>query len=706
MAPCLRHKARRKTTAILLAVSALLTGQGQAATYFISQTQGNDANAGTSSGTPWRHLSRLDSVALQPGDQVLLKRGDAWRETLGIRNSGTLIQPIVFGSYGTGEPPLLLGTERYTEISSPGNSRHEVFTGDPAEVFVLNGVPGTRRSADNELLNEGDWFWSGGVLRFRAVAKPAAVEAGTRQFGIVFAEVRHVQLSGYDIRWTYDPVWLFSTTSVTIENLRITEGAGFAGVFVAADNPAFGSGNVVRGCTIERQGPSVASASFGNFGTGIFVFGTGSSDENLIENNIVRDLPHEGIGIIDGARNTIRGNVVSGCGSSGIRLAKEGCVGNIIEYNESFGNCRLQDDRFGIDLLITGDDNVVRYNYVHDQEEAPGGPFKSGGIRFDGGDFSDSENQTSTGNIAYYNVVVDEYVGINVFNASNIRVFNNTVVDCTGFGIVVHAVSTQVPTGNSVINNLISMPSEVPLYINAVANTTVDHNLYDSNEQIYFFANGVIHNFDTWRSVAAFDAHGLFTPAQLADLGALDLRPKVLSPAIDAGRNLGLDSDFSGRPVPSGSGVDIGAYEFVPDILPEGEGQPEGEGAPEGQPDGEGMVEGEGQSEGEGMPAEGEGQPEGESPVHSADINGDHIIQLSELLRVVQLFRFGPLHCDAAGEDGYAPGGGSQACPPHSADFDPQDWAIQLAELLRVIQFYNADGYTAAPTADGFAPAV
>jgi hypothetical protein len=668
--------------ALLLLVAMLFSAEAGAATYYISQTEGNDAFSGTSPEAPWRHFARLDALTLQPGDQVLLKRGDAWRETLGIRNSGAPGNPIVFGAYGTGERPLILGTDRYTEISSPGNNRHEVFTGEPVEVFVLNGSPGTRRENDSGLTEEGDWFWSEGVLRFRAQSKPAAVEAGARQFGIVFAEVRDVVLSGYDIRWSYDPVWLFSTSRVTIEDLGITEGAGFAGIFLAANNPAFGSGNAIRGCLVERQGPSAASASFGNGGSGIFVFGTGSSNDNLIEDNVIRDLPHEGIGIIDGARNIIRGNVVSGCGSSGIRLAKAGCTDNIIEFNESFGNCGLQDDRFGIDLLITGDDNVVRYNYVHDQLEVPGGQFKSGGIRFDGGDFSASENQTSVGNIGYYNVVMREYVGINVFNASNIRVFNNTVVDCSGFGIVVHAVSTEVPTGNSVINNLVSMPAEVPIYVNAVANTTIDHNLYDANDSIYFFSQGVIHDFESWQTDAGFDASGVFAPANFVDPGASDLRPAEDSPAVNAGRNLGIEADFAGGPVPRGGGVDIGAYESASAPPPEGE-SPDGE-----SPDGEALPEGE-------LPAQ----------FHHADTDDDGVVQLSELLRVLQFFQFDLLHCDAGTEDGYAPGSGSQECTPYHADFDPQNWALELTELLRVIQLYNAGGYFSSPqTADGFAP--
>jgi hypothetical protein len=118
--------------------------------------------------------------------------------------------------------------------------------------------------------------------------------------------------------------------------------------------------------------------------------------------------------------------------------------------------------------------------------------------------------------------------------------------------------------------------------------------------------------------------------------------------------------------------------------------------------------EGEGGTEGE---AEGEGDPKdnGNScAIHSADQDENWRINLSELLRVIQLFNSGGFHCDAAGEDGYAPGAGvDQSCTPHSSDYNPQDWQVSLSELLRLIQFFNSASFSpcpnaAPPTEDGF----
>ena len=109
------------------------------------------------------------------------------------------------------------------------------------------------------------------------------------------------------------------------------------------------------------------------------------------------------------------------------------------------------------------------------------------------------------------------------------------------------------------------------------------------------------------------------------------------------------------------------------------------------------IVSGEGEGEGEG-----EG---GSGPFHSADLDQDGQIDLSELLGMIQLYFYGDYHCDASADGGYAPRAGDESCAPHSADDAPQDWFISLGELLRVVQLYNSSGYHAcAEGEDGFCP--
>lgn len=103
---------------------------------------------------------------------------------------------------------------------------------------------------------------------------------------------------------------------------------------------------------------------------------------------------------------------------------------------------------------------------------------------------------------------------------------------------------------------------------------------------------------------------------------------------------------------------------------------------------------------------------------HSADVNDDFLLSLSELLRVIELYNYrsgttrtGEYHPDPSTEDGFAPAP-RESVPEqlHSADTD-RDGALSLSELLRVIELYNhregtqrTGAYHPSPsTADGFA---
>jgi len=103
----------------------------------------------------------------------------------------------------------------------------------------------------------------------------------------------------------------------------------------------------------------------------------------------------------------------------------------------------------------------------------------------------------------------------------------------------------------------------------------------------------------------------------------------------------------------------------------------------------------------------------GEGVLHRADSNGDRVVDLTELLRVVQLLNALGYDCAPVGdatEDGYVPAPGltkgeTPACRPHTADID-DDRGIALSEILRVVQFYNAQAYYDCDedTEDGFCP--
>ena len=82
-----------------------------AAVYYVSNSAGSDASNGTSTSSPWKTLSKVNSRTFQPGDTILFKRGDTWtRQNLKINSSGQSGRPITFAAYGTGDRPKFDGS--------------------------------------------------------------------------------------------------------------------------------------------------------------------------------------------------------------------------------------------------------------------------------------------------------------------------------------------------------------------------------------------------------------------------------------------------------------------------------------------------------------------------------------------------------------------------------------------------------------------
>ncbi len=88
-----------------IAIQTLIVSTINASTYYVDSVSGNDNNTGTL--LPWKTFANANKTPFKPGDQLLLKAGGMWNETLIIRSSGTAGQPITIGQYSIGPAPLL-----------------------------------------------------------------------------------------------------------------------------------------------------------------------------------------------------------------------------------------------------------------------------------------------------------------------------------------------------------------------------------------------------------------------------------------------------------------------------------------------------------------------------------------------------------------------------------------------------------------------
>ncbi len=143
------------------------------ATYYVSTT-GNDSNSGTSESSPWKTISKINSSSFQPGDSILFKRGEVWREQLVVPSSGSSGKPITFGAYGSGEKPKILGS-----VNLSSSSNWQTYTSNTVTLGGLTGgtqwdnadrIWGGVESTYNNLGNNGDSIFG---MRFLGVTVPA-----------------------------------------------------------------------------------------------------------------------------------------------------------------------------------------------------------------------------------------------------------------------------------------------------------------------------------------------------------------------------------------------------------------------------------------------------------------------------------------------------------------------------------------------------
>lgn len=132
-----------------MAVALCLWGTAHAKTYYFSTSSGNDSRSAAQAqnpATPWKSLTKLNAIfaSLNPGDVVLLKRGDTFYGTLTPNQSGTAAAPITIGAYGSGAKPLISGFTTLTGWVAVGGGKYESHNsalGSTVTMVSFNGAP-------------------------------------------------------------------------------------------------------------------------------------------------------------------------------------------------------------------------------------------------------------------------------------------------------------------------------------------------------------------------------------------------------------------------------------------------------------------------------------------------------------------------------------------------------------------------------------
>ncbi|MFA6594142.1 MAG: right-handed parallel beta-helix repeat-containing protein [Candidatus Buchananbacteria bacterium] len=482
-----------------------------AVSYYIGcDALSGDSNNGTSAATAWKTFARLDQMqgvtGLKAGDQIYLQRGCTFKEILQIAASGSAGSLIGVDAYGSGNNPVIDG-----EQTRPWN------------VLVMNQSYISIKNIN--------------VINARSESSPSA--------GLV----------------------VYNSSNVAVDGVTALNNWGYGGIYFLADIAGTGNNNTVKNSVVSgTKGTAYSQTNAYNYGAGIIFYADGA-DRGLADeifNNQAYGNGAMGISF-SGSGGSIKNNTVYNNGDAGIGLYAATTIGNVVEHNTAYGNCRVFDDRAGINLFMTGSNNIIRYNKVYGQYDTYNNPegltiiidqgnngqkLGTQGIRFDGS--ANGVTETS-GNAIIYNVIYGEGDGIQIYNFSNVAVYNNTVYNSKRFGLVLGGAIT---TGAQVKNNIFSTMAaggtfgnyKTLLGIIEAANNAINYNLY--------YPSG------SYTKPAGQDANSLVLDPQFSNVAAFDFSLQSASPAINKGVALGLTPDYGGLAVPQGTAPDMGAYEF------------------------------------------------------------------------------------------------------------------------------------------------
>lgn len=236
-------------------------GPIQAGVVFYISGDGNDDASGLSPDQAWQTIGRVNAGDFFPGDRVLFRRGDTWRESLVITWSGQPDAYITFGAYGEGPKPRILGSERaedwsqvsgHNQVWQSGTPLDAPHDGHPSSIFFgqWDETMTWGRIQDEYAVNacgsdfsnlgqEFDWCWQDNAVFVFAPENPgsryAFVEVPQRRGAITMVghapeeyiaieglELMFGTMYGYNDGWPMD----YEVRGLRIENCHI----GYIGI--------------------------------------------------------------------------------------------------------------------------------------------------------------------------------------------------------------------------------------------------------------------------------------------------------------------------------------------------------------------------------------------------------------------------------------------------------------------------------------------
>ncbi len=557
------------STSFVLVTTDLIAAnpQGETAvtTYYVAE-DGDDNADGLTPETAWQTLDHVSNQTFAPGDSVLFKRGDTWRETLYIISSGTSDAWITFGAYGTGNKPRILGSEQATgwtqvatniwrsstPLNNPyqgGYSYGEVYF-EELDGSYSWGEQQTYNASYANMTQEYDWSWNADRIYIYSPSNPgthyASVEVPQRD--------SIIRLPNVDGNYVPDEDYV---EYIIIDNLELMYAMrhGFY--------PGYNE--------IEAHGLRITNNHIGMIGvkggSSAYCIAAWHSDM-LIQGNQIHDCGRRGISL-----NTYT-NYTPGL-----------TINNVVIDNNHFANGfhTTGPDVSTLSTLSHTFTNFTISNNIFDETARA-----ESGIH-DGCAASSCTSNViyiSAQNSHYSNFTIHHNIIINatsramlLVDMADVNVYHNTIYglhpDARPYGLILFDNVPDIDMRNNICHG--TLPDDDHTDGRCVLDegsstfATRDYNLYfqeDAGQPITGSEHGVggwsvyMSDWHTWQNNSGFETHSpdpqrpLFTNTDLSDFS---LQPD--SVAIDAGVVIpGINDGYVGM------APDLGAVEFVPSL--------------------------------------------------------------------------------------------------------------------------------------------
>ena len=526
-------------------------------TYYFS-SEGDNANDGTSEKEAWQSLEMLKNVELQPGDQVLLKKGSVFQGYIHLKDvQGTKEAPIKIGSYGEGAKPIIntngqgIWYQNYGKRLDSTGHKYQGYVSSSILLFDSEYIEISGLEITNEAPDVETHYNANDVMNRTGVAA-VAQNKGT---------IDHIYL---DDLYVHDVIG-------NVYDKHMNNGGIYFTVAMPENEAETGIAKYddvkIENCYVDyvnRWGIAVGyTYNWDKFTSGVI---SDSSIEKYgstnveIRNNYVKDVGGDAITLMYCDRPLVEYNVSDGVArqindtdySQSINGGKVAaaiwpwkCKDAVFQYNEAFDTCQNHDGQaWDADY---GDGTVYQYNYSHNN----GG----GSVMFCGGQ--------AINNIFRYNISQNDLSGaMNPAGQPDAHVYNNVFIMKEN----VPFIRPGMGGGPMIVeNNIIYYTGESPREENWFSQTNADRTRYSNN--IYY----------NYTNTPSNDANAITEDPMFVNPGSAPTEATALvhdrtqfdgyklkegSPAINAGKyipnNGGLD--FFGNEI-KGMSIDIGVHQ-------------------------------------------------------------------------------------------------------------------------------------------------